>query len=116
MDNNSTIKTGSVITYKNRNYTVKGIRYIVVYGKYFTNKNIVAEMWVVGKRGATYHGFLYANGNIFIADTFGSQVIRYIGDYGYDAEAGTTVAHSPLMEHYKTKEMINLAKESGYGI
>jgi len=84
------LKSGDTVNYKGKQFTIDGIRYVTKHGKYFTNESIAAEIWVTGKRKATYHGYIYTNGTIYLLDQNGSEEIRYKGDFGYDGETGTT--------------------------
>ncbi len=64
---------GKKIYFGSKERTIKGVEKII-HGEYYRNKNILAEVALIGKRGGKAKACLYASGRLIIVTT---------GDYGY---------------------------------
>lgn len=83
--------TGSALSIKGKKFKVIGARVILEYGQFWTNENIIADLFVKGQRGATYRAFVKKDGTVELNSRYGQQTPHFIGNFGYLGVSGTMV-------------------------
>ena len=78
---------GRTIVYRGREYLVIGTVQIVNHGDKYTNTLVTHELYVKGKRGAIYRGWLYTSGHLEL-NILARAFSHFVGSFVYDGTTG----------------------------